>query len=281
MTTGDIVAAVEARRPWRSLQYCFWRALDKCAFSAVIFYDLLFIGVDILWILVITFCAVVLELIVKPFASRIYSTHEIAELLMKRTTSEPFPSNIRKLHKRLMIAVLAMLLFAFISARLDILPNVFNYLSVAFYFIIMVFLVKTFKVIDEIKMRHRSYMYAYFLYTEAERDSWFLTINPEISQCGFTPFRPWMGLYLYPGGTGFLYFLCMLVPTGALLFLYFQDVNPILSAGLHAVLAMAVFAPGWGGLIHRRSRFYLVHREMDRLNAGKMQDPGERTGEER
>ena len=86
MTTAEIAAAIDAREYWRSPRYRLLSVARKGALSWFLFQYLLLFRVDPLWTCAIVVCALIVELRMNRFTMKTYGTHEIVDLLMKRST---------------------------------------------------------------------------------------------------------------------------------------------------------------------------------------------------
>ena len=86
LTTDVIASAVEAKRPFRGLFCRMFFVTRRAAFAWFVFTYLLYVGADILWNLPIAVCVLLVEIITNRFTMKIYSTFEIVDLVMRRTT---------------------------------------------------------------------------------------------------------------------------------------------------------------------------------------------------
>ena len=86
MTTAVIADAIDAGEYSRGLRYRLLSIARKGALSWLLFQHLLLFRVDPLWTCALIVCALIVELRTNRFTMKTYTTHEIVDLLMKRST---------------------------------------------------------------------------------------------------------------------------------------------------------------------------------------------------
>ena len=97
LTTTEIAEAVDAAKYHRGFHCCHLSIARKGALSWFLFQYLLLFQVNLLAILAITICLLIFELHTNHLTMKAYSTHEIVDLLMKRTTLDASQSNFLKI----------------------------------------------------------------------------------------------------------------------------------------------------------------------------------------
>ena len=268
MTTGEIAAAVDARKPWRSLQYCFWRAIHRCAFSLFIFQFFISLGIDMVLNIFISFCVCVGEIYTNRFTVHIYSIHEIVDLLMRRATVERTRNNgLKVVLAATLVFLIGMALAAF---------HVPLYIYGAFYFIGLAVVVIGIKRFDQPK---RS-LSGQFVRTETEGGRFYVDLYYPIARYGFACFRPWTGLYAHHHtGQGFLVFPAMILPILYIPIIYSGGGIDNQKLEMHLTVIVTLVISLAGCMIQEQARFYLVHKEMMRTNTEKEKSRLEKMGE--
>ena len=270
MTTGDIAAAVDARKPWLSLQYMFWCMLHNIGISIFSIQYFIFIGIDMLWCFIAFLCAIIVEILTNRFTIKIYSTYEMVDLLMKRATVERTEN---KVIRYVILLAPGIFLVGYILAYLE----VSLYLCVTLYFISMLMIIIVIKCTDAAAKPN----FHYFIQTKVNDSRFYVALNYSIARYGFAVFRPWIGLYTYPGGVGLLMLLCMIVPVPFSLFIHFKGGIGIVESKSQIAILYTLIISFIGWRMHCPARFCLVQREMDRMAAKWIQGHSERNGEVR
>ena len=254
MTTGDIAAAVDARKPWWSLQYQFWRMLHKGAVSLAVFQCFIFFGIDLVWSFIAFLCSNVAELFTNRFTMQTYSTYEMVDLMMKRATAECATNKMIKYAGLSGLAIFPVGYgLAFFDAPL--------YLCSALYFVSMVLIAIVMKWNDTAVNPGNQH----FTQTTADNGRFYVELYYPIARYGFAFFRPWIGLYVHPSGIGLILLLSTSVPVVFSVFLYFMGGIGVVGAEGHIGMLSVLVIPFVGCMIHGPARFCLVQSEMDRM----------------
>lgn len=259
MTSTEIAEAVDARKYWRGLHHRILCIARSGAFTWFLFQYLLFFRLDLLWTIVIVAFALVVELRTNRFTMTTYSTSEIVDLLMKRASL-----NRTKYGKRLAAGPLL-----WVASLVACSAGAPLHMCHAGLFFGAALLVWTMKCADQI----RNEMTGFFHFTRSDQGGFHVRLQPS-ERTEFLAVREHSVLSLAMRAS--IYVGMALGPFVAVVFFLFGGIDT-LSDGQEQFFLLSVVLSLIGCISHEPARFYLVQRELDRLEeTGR---PGVRNGD--
>lgn len=266
MTTEEIAREVEHGKPWRNCLCVLSSIGRKGAFTCFVFQYLLYLGADGLWIVTIVFCVLLMELKTNRFTMQTYSTSEVVDLVMKRTTVEGAEEGLKPLGRAGGIAA-AFAAFACALAQFDAptyLFHVFVFPGLA----LVLFAVKTSDTVRNTKG-------AGLRFRESSAGGYTIEVPECLGEMYFEGFRrriprrDWLARFSQIFRTIIL-FPCLVI---VLLFPFFVNVTGGMdltdSSSLHLLVAvsMSIGFPVFACATHELWRFHLVNDEIEQLKS--------------
>ena len=250
MTTAEIAAAVDARKYWRGLHHRILCIARTGAFTWFLFQNLLYFRINLLFIIAITAFALIVELRTNRFTMTTYSTSEIVDLLMKRTSLEMIRTQIFKL-----LAVGSLLWLASVGACFAGAPALVCYTGLFFGAALLLWAMKFY---DLIKNENSNF----FHYARSDQGRFHVRIR-----------RSWKSDLLVVREHPVLSLaMISLIYAGLALAAFFAVVFFLLGGsdiphdGQQMMFFLSVLFSAFGCGAHEPARFHLVQREMDRLS---------------